>query len=198
MQNSVWSIPEPGGKSLQIGAFACSACRWGSLGVMPMMGVSPSHERFERANAADIVWHPANAFGQDFPDVPAHIASPATEATECLSIGHNRAAVILARAVVEAVAKDKGIANGNLASKIDSLHSRGLIRAHTKDAAHEIRFVGNEIAHGDFAQQSIDGDEAADVLNFMIEVLEEIYQGPARVDRQRVARQAKTGQANTP
>src|SRR5215472_9035430 len=58
-------------------------------------------------------------------------------------------AVAVARAVVEAVAKDRGITTGNLKSKIDSLHSQGHITASMRDAATEIRFAGNDAAHGD-------------------------------------------------
>ncbi|MBW0270447.1 hypothetical protein ATM97_05185 [Nocardia sp. MH4] len=125
-----------------------------------------------------------------FPDVPIQIGAAAGEATGCFSVEHYRAAVILARAVVEATAKDKGFTKGTLADKIDAMQAAGRIRPHTKDAAHEIRYMGNDMAHGDFAT-TIEKDEADDVLNFMSEILEEIYQGPARVDRQRAARLAK-------
>ncbi|MFI5538138.1 DUF4145 domain-containing protein [Nocardia sp. NPDC051900] len=142
-----------------------------------------------------IRWYPTTALGKDFPDVPAQIESAACEATQCLGMQYNRAAVILARAVVEAVAKDKNITTGSIQAKIDEMHKQGLIRAHTKDAAHEIRFLANEMAHGDFTKQQIPQAEAEDVLNFMSELLAEVYQGPARVDRQRAARLARKAQA---
>src|SRR5262245_41493043 len=45
--------------------------------------------------------------GKTFPDVPGHIAEAADEAYLCLGIQAYRATVLLARAVVEATAKDK-------------------------------------------------------------------------------------------
>ena len=50
----------------------------------------------------------------------------------------------LARAVVEASAKEKGVTRGSLIAKIDELHEQGLLRGHIK-AAHEVRFGGNEV-----------------------------------------------------
>lgn len=99
----------------------------------------------------------------------------------------------MARSVVEAVAKDNGITTGALKSKIDKLESEKLIRPVIKDAAHEIRFLGNEMAHGDFVEP-VEADEAEDVLNLMSAVLEDVYQIPARVNAQKAARLAR----NTP
>ncbi|MEV4390207.1 hypothetical protein AB0J68_31615, partial [Micromonospora sp. NPDC049580] len=52
--------------------------------------------------------------GKEFPDVPAHIAETADEAHRCHSIKAYRAGVLLARSVIEATAKEKGITNGGL------------------------------------------------------------------------------------
>ncbi|MBU5868948.1 DUF4145 domain-containing protein, partial [Vibrio cholerae O1] len=72
-----------------------------------------------------------------------------------------RGAVILARAVIEATAKDKGITNGNLYAKIDQLHISGLIREHIKEAAHEVRLGGNDVAHGDILSGPFSHEETA-------------------------------------
>ncbi|WP_260639823.1 DUF4145 domain-containing protein [Streptomyces angustmyceticus] len=133
-------------------------------------------------------WFPQHVEGRDFGDVPEPIASVASEACRCASIGAYRGAVALARAVVEATAKAKGITVNGIASKINELHARGLIREHVKDAAHEVRFGGNEIAHGDLAQESLDKDEAEEILLLMSEILQEVFQSPARVQRQRQKR----------
>jgi len=54
-------------------------------------------------------WYPTPRSQMDFPDVPEEIASAAEEAWLCRSAGAFRAAVALARAVVESTAKAKGI-----------------------------------------------------------------------------------------
>ncbi|MEV6419979.1 DUF4145 domain-containing protein [Streptomyces sp. NPDC051662] len=53
--------------------------------------------------------------------------------------------------MVEASAKEKGVTTGSLIAKINELHNLGLLRGHLKEAAHEVRFGGNEAAHGDLA-----------------------------------------------
>jgi len=55
------------------------------------------------------------------------------------------------------------------------------------NTAHEIRHLGNDMAHGDFVEPVTRG-QAADVLFFMDEVLDEVYQGPARVNARRASR----------
>jgi hypothetical protein len=104
---------------------------------------------------------------------------------------------VLARAVVEATAKEKKIAGANLAAKIDEMRTTGLIREDVKEAAHEVRHFGNGMAHGDFIDP-VSPDEAEEALVLMSEVLDEMFQAPARVDRVRQARLArKNGTANS-
>lgn len=134
---------------------------------------------------------PQEASGKDFPDVPPPIAEAADEVYRCLSINAHRAAVALARAVVEATAKDKGITKGQISAKIDEMAKQGLIREGTREAAHEVRFKGNDAAHGDIAGTPMTPEEAAEVVALMDEVLVEVYQSPARVQRVRESRKAR-------
>jgi hypothetical protein len=136
------------------------------------------------------IWIPRKALERDFVDVPPHIASTASEAYQCLDIYARRAAVQLARSVIEAAAKDKGITQGTLASKIDRMFEQGLIRQYIQEGAHEVRHLGNEMAHGDFVEP-VSVEDADLVLTLMSEVLEEVYQSPARVVRARAARESR-------
>jgi hypothetical protein len=138
----------------------------------------------------EIQWIPEAGIGKDFPDVPEHIASAASEAYSCHSIGAHRAAGGMARAVVEATAKEKGIDRGRLVDKIEKLFDEGLIRADVKDAAHEVRHLGNDMAHGDFVDP-VTSEEIAEVLELMSEILDEVFQTPARIARRRTDRLAK-------
>jgi hypothetical protein len=122
----------------------------------------------------------------DFPDVPVDIAAAASEAYACCYRDANRAAVLMARAVIEATAKNKGIKKGTLLDKIDALSH--LIRPHVLEGAHEVRLLGNEMAHGDFVRRVSDED-AKLVLTLMSEVLDDVYQSPARVARAQAARE---------
>jgi hypothetical protein len=129
--------------------------------------------------------------------VPSHIGEAADEAYRCLSIKAYRAAALLARSVVEATAKEKGITKGNLVAKINELHKQQLIREYVKDAADEVRHLGNDMAHGDFVD-TVEPEEADEALALMDEVLEEVFQSPARVMRARAARLAKKQTPSTP
>lgn len=126
-------------------------------------------------------WEPKKIRRPGFQDVPQQIAQTATEAHACLSISAYRGAVALARAVVEATAKDHSIVKGPLVAKIDEMHKQNLIRDITRELAHEIREGGNEIAHGDLADEPMPPEDAEAIVALMDEILEEVYQGPARM-----------------
>lgn len=146
-------------------------------------------------NAADnktvANWWPKSIGGKAFPDVPSQIASTADEAHRCLSAGAHRGAIALARAVVEATAKDHDITRGMLDKKIEELARLGVISEAMKDAAHEIRFAGNEVAHADLAEEPISKEDAEEVLALMDAILTRVYQEPAQVARVREKREAR-------
>lgn len=177
------------------GAFSCDSC--GHLSIA-LTTVSPAHLRDglspEPYLLKDVepVWLPVFGVGKAFPDVPAHLADAADEVHRCLSIGADRAAVGLARAVVEASAKEKGITKGRLAEKIDALEAQGDIRRVIREAAHEVRIDGNGVAHGDLADQAMSADEARDVVALMDELLLEVFQTPARMERVRASRASRS------
>lgn len=175
-------------------AFKCDECGVMSIGERSFEKAVSSAKSLLMARDAPVIWHPAQALGKDFPDVPAHIAAAASEAHTCHSVNAYRSAILMARAVVEASAKEKGIVQGNLASKIDGLLAKGLVREMVKDTAHEIRFLGNDMAHGDFVSD-VSAVESEDVLAFMDEVLEEVFQAPARLDARRTERLARKAAA---
>lgn len=126
------------------------------------------------------IWAPTHIQGQDFPDVPNHIAEAASEAFKGSSIGNHMSAILMARTVIEASAKEKGITKGTLLGKIDDLAKQSLIRADTKEAAHAIREFGNDMAHGDISDP-VYKEDSEEVLVLMSEILNELFQGPARV-----------------
>jgi len=78
-----------------------------------------------------------------------------------------------------------------LYKRIDALHSAGLINELVKDDAHEVRLMGNDMAHGDLGTP-VTESEAEEILALMGEVLKEAYQRPARLAARRAARQAQT------
>ena len=184
---------ESDGSIAVVAPYTCDECGFMSIGI----GVSDKRipsgvEKWTRENVVE--WLPVHGAGQAFPDVPPHIAEAASEATRCHSIAAYRASILLARSVIEASAKDKGITKGMLMTKIDEMEKRGLIRAHIKDAAHEIRYLGNSMAHGDFVDP-ITEEESEETLELMSEVLNEVFQSLAKIARRTASRQAKKAAA---
>jgi hypothetical protein len=138
---------------------------------------------------------PTKVGGKEFPDVPPSIAASASEAHICIAADAPRGAVALARAVVESVAKDNAIIKGNLATKIDKLFEAGFISEAMKEAAHEIRFAGNEAAHGELVVEPISVEDADEIVSLMDAILERVYQEPARVARIRAKREERSKKA---
>lgn len=161
------------------GALSCDDCSRLSVADREHGG---SNDIDSAAHQAGISWQPRVAVSKEFPDVPTVIARAAKEAHEAYSIGALMAAILMARTVVEATAKERGITSGQLVKKIDAMKDAELIRKSTAEAAHEIRHFGNDMAHGDLDDVP-DTDDAAEVLTLMDEVLNEVYQGPARTER---------------
>jgi hypothetical protein len=142
---------------------------------------------------------PTSVKGRSFPDVPVPLADAASQAHLCLSAGSPMGAVVVARAVVEAVAKDHGITNGDLKKKIDRLHADGYITSTMRAAATEIRFAGNEAAHGDVAavvtEERPGIEDAAEIVGLMDSILERLYQEPTRIAKIRTKRELRQEQA---
>lgn len=172
--------------------FRCTECGAMSIGMLDgEADDEPGHVLWRIENETpQIRWIPSQAPGKVYVDVPPHIADTADEAHRCHSIAASRAAILLARSVIEATAKDKGVASGSLLSKIDSLHAAGYVNELVRDLAHEARHFGNDMAHGDFIVP-ISEQDAEDVLGIMSEVLREVYQSPANLLRIREGRLAR-------
>lgn len=140
-------------------------------------------------------WYPRGPLVRGYPtSVPEPIAKVAVEAHGCLSVEHHQGALMCARAVIEASAKAKGITSGVLEKKIDALFAGGFIYEHVKEAAHEIRHVGNEAAHGDLVDDPISSEEANAVLELMDMVLDGVFISPGKAAAQKAAREAKKAQ----
>jgi len=140
---------------------------------------------------------PTRVGGKTFPDVPASIATTASEAHICLGAGSPHGAVALARAVVESVAKDKGIHKGSLQQKIDGLRQKNCISDTMTEAAHEIRFAGNEAAHGDLVAEPLSIEDANKIVALMDTILHRVYQEPADLVRIRERREDREAKAKT-
>ncbi|MEU6054250.1 DUF4145 domain-containing protein [Streptomyces xanthochromogenes] len=196
MVGGLYEAPRSYGNKIYAAAFVCDneECRRLSLGqgMLPREVLRrPDSEIHQHFTSGPLSWVPNRVMWPGYSDVPKEIGKTAGEAHACLSVQAFRGAVALARAVVEATAKDKGCTSGNLVAKIDALASAGHLRQDTAELAHEIRHGGNEIAHGDLTGEPMPSEDAEAIVSFMDEVLQEVYQGPAKVARLRADREAR-------
>ena len=162
-------------------SFACAHCERYSVGWFPGASGTHDHNRNDKLLQAspDAKWVPRVGDSVSYEDVPAHIASAASEAHVCASIGAKRSAILMARSVIEASAKEKGILKGDLYKKIDKMAEDKIIRDLIAEAAHGIRDFGNDMAHGDFEVEVTDQD-VSETLSLMAVVLSEVFQVDAR------------------
>jgi hypothetical protein len=178
-----------------MGCFRCDGC--GALNIAIARRWSAKQDPLTwLAGKKNAEWKPQPlrpVVVKTFPDVPAEIAQAASEAHRCLQVS-GRAAVLMARSVIEATAKHKGVTKGRLIDKIDALTD--LVRSHVRDGAHQIRLLGNDMAHGDFTQD-VSSEDANLVLTLMDEVLNDVYRSPAKVARAQAAREARKQQEAT-
>ena len=175
-------------------AYTCDGCGVISVGVASRDYVLHQDcypEEFFSRDWPRVEWLPQVPLGRNFEDVPPFIADAASEAYKCQSVGAFCAAVLLARTVIEATCKDKDITQGTLKQKIDSLEESRLINPTLAGLSHQVRLMGNEMAHGDL-DAAIDAEDCDDLLEFMSALLEEIYQRPISLARrQELNRQRK-------
>jgi hypothetical protein len=133
------------------------------------------------------LWYePKNVVSVEFPDVPDHIASDASEAFRCSGVNAWRATVAIARRAVQAAALEQGAPDNKLQHQIDWLDDQRKITPQMREMAHEIRLSGNDGAHpGKDGLQDVGKDQAEAVLAFLEDFLRHLYQMPARLDRAR-------------
>jgi len=178
IQTQYWPDAADGNKYLFQATFTCDNChRLSMCSVWTNSHVQPQGDDY---TWDDGEWEPQNVQGRTYTHVPFNIADIADESHRCHSIRAYRGSVLLARSVLEATAKDHGITNGRLIDKIDQLSAQELISKRLAKAAHEVRHVGNDAAHAD-AADAIGEVDSEDALTIMSEVLDEVYEGPARI-----------------
>lgn len=176
-------------------AFRCDFCQYLNIGTIPKSAaqITAAADSVFNENSdqmTPISWLPKKSRWKEYQDVPANIASAASEAYACFSINANRSAVLLARTTVEAIAKEHGITDGSLYHKIEQMQQDGIIPNTLRDEAHEIRLLGNDMAHGDL-NVPVDEQDAADILGFLDSLLDYVYQLPMAVQKRRKIREAR-------
>lgn len=176
-------------------------CQWcGNMNVA-IMQVSKALTHSEVRELADsgskiVMWRPRPNSAPDLSAAPDHIEGPAREVYQARDTGAKRASILMGRAVIEAIAKDHGVTERvTLEAKIKKLHEKKIILASTAEDAHEVRHLGNDMAHGDFSTEVTDED-VDDIIAIMYDLIEQLYMSEARRKRLREKREARKGKSS--
>jgi hypothetical protein len=90
----------------------------------------------------------------------------------------------MGRRTVEAIAVDKGQAQGTLAERLQNLVGSSVLHPSLGDWAKEVRLLGNVGAHFDPATD-VSEAEAAQLITFTRDLLRYLYELPAELRKRR-------------
>ncbi|MBI2883455.1 MAG: DUF4145 domain-containing protein [Candidatus Methylomirabilis oxyfera] len=119
--------------------------------------------------------------------IPPSISSALNEVVLALSANCPRAAAVMARRTLEAIATDKGEGNGTLAQRLSNLSTKGFLHVTLADWAKEVRLIGNVGAHFD-PISDISLDDARQLIDFIRELTKFLYVLPYELNERRTAK----------
>lgn len=169
----------------QVTSLLCRHCKQG-VAVVEERWVGEAPARRNNSGTVSyrrVHWWPLPD-AQPSPDIPPQIAEAFSEASTAMMAKCPRAAAVMARRTLEAVAEDKGETKGTLAQRLAALGSKGVLHPTLSDWAKEVRLIGNVGAHFDPIQQISDND-AQQLVSFVRELLKYTYELPAELARRR-------------
>lgn len=108
--------------------------------------------------------------------VPAGVAADFQEALGCQASGYHYGAALVGRRVLQVVVRELGAPESNLKKEINSVSDEKLPKQF-KDAAHQVRLVGNDAAHAD----QVTPEQVEHLLRFVGQVLDYVYVMPAQL-----------------
>jgi hypothetical protein len=140
---------------------------------------------------AGIHWWPTPGSTDLDAEIPIAVASAYSEGMRALSVKAARAAVVMFRGMLAQVVADKGSAKAQakhtLYEKLEQMSQDGSLHPSLVEWAKEIRLIGNAAAHPD-ALDPVSDEEAADLGRLCRQLLNVVYEVPAKIARNRTAR----------
>ena len=112
--------------------------------------------------------------------VPDKVKLNLDQAVRCLSAGAYNAATVMARACVEAIAKDKNAEGRDLEKKIEWLNEERIITPMLYEWAHSLRHWGNDAIHD---MEPIDMNDANEIVQFARYMIEHLYVQPVEFEK---------------
>ena len=161
--------------------YSCVNCGFPNIAVTE----TTAQEMSPYSNPISIIkrWLPVEPIGKEFLYAPNNIAEIANEVHKCLEINANRAAVTLARSVIESIVNDQEDAHSNesLYIRLQTLANQGKLKKRTVEAATAIRLCGNNSVHE--TEVSVDRELAEIVVQILDSIIEDLYSQPELVNR---------------
>ena len=91
----------------------------------------------------------------------------------------------MARSALQISLRDKQAQGKNLKQEIEDLAQKGILPPFMKDWSEQIRELGNDSAHPEPDQPSIDSRDAEDIVRFLDFLLEYLYTLPHQIGQYR-------------
>jgi len=113
--------------------------------------------------------------------IPGPIRVAYQEARACFKAKAFTATAIMCRKTLEGLCSEHGIKKPNLAGALKELRDQGIIENRLFEWAEALRLFGNEAAHG--VNVTIGPNDAQDLLDFTIALLEYVYTFRIRFDK---------------
>jgi len=125
--------------------------------------------------------------------VPTGIAEDYIEAAKCLNISAYKASVVMARRAIQKMCLNLGADKAKkFFEQIEQLKLLGKLHPDLADIATEIRFLGNDGAHPENdGLDEIREEDAKEILEFALELLDDLYIRPEKVKAMKKRREVK-------
>ena len=130
----------------------------------------------------------------DFSDWPERAKRYMKQATE--AIGTPDGAVMLAGSAVDAMLKEKGLANGSVYKRIQDAVQSNLLTEAMGEWAHSVRLAANSPRHADLDEPHASRDEAKASIEFARALGQFLFVLPARIERGKEAAKRASGQSD--
>ena len=101
------------------------------------------------------------------------------------------AAAVMARSSLQSALRGHDAKGSSLKQEIDDLAVKGILPAHMKEWAHELRELGNDAAHPGPATSKSTPDDVRDVVEFLDFLLQYLYTLPHEIGEYRKRREKK-------
>ena len=95
------------------------------------------------------------------------------------------AAALMARSALQLALRRHDAKGKTLKQEIDDLANQGLLPPIIKEWSHEVRDLGNDMAHPEPGQQAISPQDARDVVKFLDFLLDYLYTIPHQINEYR-------------